>query len=51
MVKTGTIVVMKRTIDWLANSKQFNALDKLMGAGLDWQTINMKDESIYYKLN
>jgi len=46
----GKIVVMKRTIDFLAISKQFEAIDKLMGAGLDWQTINMKDESIYYKL-
>jgi len=47
----GKIIVMKRTIDWLATSKQFDAIDKLMGAGLDWKTINMKDESIYYKLN
>ena len=47
----GKIIVMKKTIDWLATSKQFDAIDKLMGAGLDWQTINMKDESIYYKLN
>ena len=42
---------MKTTIDWLATSKQFESIDKLMGAGLDWQTINMKDESTYYKLN
>jgi hypothetical protein len=42
---------MKRTIDWLATSKQFDAIDRLMGVGLDWQTINMKDESTYYKLN
>ena len=47
----GKIIVMKRTIDWLATSKQFDILDKLMGAGLDWQTVKMKDESIYYKLN
>ena len=47
----GKIIVVKRTIDWLATSKQFDAIDKLMGAGLDWQTINMKDESTYYKLN
>ena len=47
----GKIIVMKRTIDWLATSKQFDAIDKLMGAGLDWQTINMKDESTYYKLS
>ena len=47
----GKIIVMKKTIDWLATSKQFESIDKLMGAGLDWQTINMKDESTYYKLN
>jgi hypothetical protein len=47
----GKIIVMKRTIDWLATSKQFDAIDRLMGVGLDWQTINMKDESTYYKLN
>jgi hypothetical protein len=47
----GKIIVMKKTIDWLVMSKQFEAVDNLMGAGLDWQTINMEDESIYYKLN
>tara|TARA_B110000977_G_scaffold151020_1_gene191570 strand:+ start:345 stop:491 length:147 start_codon:yes stop_codon:yes gene_type:complete len=47
----GKKIVMKRTIDWLATSKQFKAIDRLMGAGLDWKTVNMKDESIYYKLN
>ena len=47
----GKKIVMKRTIDWLATSKQFDVIDKLMGAGLDWETINMKDESTYYKLN
>jgi len=41
---------MKKTIDWLATSKQFDAIDKLMGTGLAWKTIEMKDESIYYKL-
>ena len=39
----GKIIVMKRTIDWLATSKQFDVINKLMGAGLDWKTIN-----IYY---
>ena len=41
---------MKTTIDWLAKSKKFVAIDKLMGAGLNWETVNMKDESTYYKL-
>ena len=44
------MIVMKRTIDWLATSKQFKEIDKLMGTGLDWKTITLKDESIYYKL-
>lgn len=42
---------MKTTIDWLATSKQFDVIDKLMGVGLNWETVNMKDESTYYKLN
>jgi len=47
----GKRIVMKRTIDWLAASKKMDAINKLMGFKLDWETVEMKDELIYYKLN
>ena len=46
----GKKIVMKTTIDYLANTKQFEKIDELMGTGLGWETVTMKDESIYYKL-
>ena len=45
------MIVMKTTIDWLVTNKQLDKIDELMGMGLNWETITMKDESIYYKLN
>jgi len=44
------MIVMKTTIDWLVNNKQLDKIDKLMGTGLKWETITMKDESTYFKL-
>jgi hypothetical protein len=46
----GKTIVMKTTIDYLATNKKLDKINNLMGAGLDWETVTMKDESIYYKL-
>tara|TARA_R110000744_G_scaffold320780_1_gene426919 strand:- start:6 stop:161 length:156 start_codon:yes stop_codon:yes gene_type:complete len=51
MVKTGTMVVMKRTIDWLTKSKQLIKLNDLMGKNLSWEKKETMKEVKYYKLN
>jgi hypothetical protein len=45
----GNRIVMKTTIDHLATTKQFDKIDELMGASEGWETVEMKDESTYYK--
>jgi hypothetical protein len=45
----GKKIVMKTTIDYLANNKQFEKIDELMGSSEGWENIEMGDESTYYK--
>tara|TARA_B100000780_G_C21071061_1_gene430985 strand:+ start:510 stop:662 length:153 start_codon:yes stop_codon:yes gene_type:complete len=43
------LIVMKSTIDHLASLKQFSKIDSMMGSGDDWEKVEMKNESTYYK--